>query len=309
MSLMAEVAEKAAALNAERLARKEGKDLVGKKHPIEPLRSWPVEVVQTKGDILAQYLEKQGCACLRGVLSSETVDKVLNHINEESDRAKVAVSNGSEEFGDRFGGVNCRGINGLFGNRQDFFLSMQEPVVVEGLQEAVKSMAPFLHSLVGHDAMLHEISSIVSDPASPRQCIHADTIHLPCPQYPSVSMPPLYTFFIALQDISDDMGHTTFLPQTHTEQAHLLWNSGPRQKEIFITTCKAEISSLKKGDVAIFDSRLLHAGGANTSNHRRVLFYFTASAGQRWPLPNGLHGSNSVRKADQWNYQLCDLGL
>jgi len=63
------------------------------------------------------------------------------------------------------------------------------------------------------------------------------------------------------------------------------------------------------GDVAIFDSRLLHAGGANTSNRRRILFYFTASAGQRWPLPNGLHGSNSMRKADRWKYQLCDFGL
>ena len=32
MSIITEVAEKAAALNAERLARKEGKDLIGKKY-------------------------------------------------------------------------------------------------------------------------------------------------------------------------------------------------------------------------------------------------------------------------------------
>eukprot|EP00959_Pyramimonas_sp_CCMP1952_P314321 6579972-Pyramimonas_sp.AAC.1 len=123
---MAGLAEKAAALNAEQLARKEGKDLVGKNssaaqihesigivlrdlcsltcehklntdmsvpasplddgsafvklattlsYPVEPLRSWPVDVVKTKGDVLAKYLEKQGCVCLRNVLSSETVDK------------------------------------------------------------------------------------------------------------------------------------------------------------------------------------------------------------------------------------------
>ena len=89
---------------------------------------------------------------------------MLTHINEESDRAKVAVSDGLEEFNDRFGGVNCRGINGLFGNRQDFFLSMQEAAVSEGLKEAITNMGPFLDSLVGRDAMLHEISSIVSDP-------------------------------------------------------------------------------------------------------------------------------------------------
>jgi len=41
---------------------------------------------------------------------------------------------------------------------------------------------------------------------SPRQCIHADTIYLPCPQYPDVHMEPLYTFFVALQDVTDEMG-------------------------------------------------------------------------------------------------------
>jgi hypothetical protein len=53
----------------------------------------------------------------------------------------------------------------------------------------------------------------------------------------------------------------------------------------------------------------LHCGGANTSQSRRVLFYFTASQAQSWPLPNGLHGSNSMRAEDRWEYQLCDLGL
>ena len=44
-----------------------------------------------------------------------------------------------------------------------------------------------------------QVSSLVAGPGSPRQCIHADTIVLPCPQFPNVSMEPLYTFFIALQ--------------------------------------------------------------------------------------------------------------
>ena len=142
-----------------------------------------------------------------------------------------------------------------------------------------------------------------------RQCIHADTIHLPCPQYPDVSADPLYTFFVALQDVEDNMGHTTFLPQTHTSQAHVLWNSPQRQKEKFIESSPAAISSLKRGDIAVFDSRVLHCGCANTSDKRRVLFYFTASRMQRWPLPGGLHGSNSRRAEDVWQWQLKDLGL
>jgi hypothetical protein len=68
-----------------------------------------------------------------------------------------------------------------------------------------------------------------------------------------------------------------------------------------------QMSALKKGDVAIFDSRILHAGGASVSDQRRVLFYFTASASPTWPLPNGLHGSNSARADDRWQWRLSDV--
>jgi hypothetical protein len=88
---------------------------------------------------------------------------VLAHINADVEKAKKSVSDGKEDFNDRFGGVNCRGINGLFGYRQDFFLSMKDEVVLEGLREAITNMAPFLTAAVGEDAMIHELSCIVSD--------------------------------------------------------------------------------------------------------------------------------------------------
>ena len=52
------------------------------------------------------------------------------------------------------------------------------------------------HSLLSRStpasqAMLHEISSLVAEKGAPRQCLHADTIVLPCPQYPGVHMEPL----------------------------------------------------------------------------------------------------------------------
>jgi len=67
-----------------------------------------------------------------------------------------------------------------------------------GMQEAVRRLGPLLEAAVTRQGMVHEVSSIVSDPGSPRQCVHADTIYMPCRQYP-VDMAPLYTFFIALQ--------------------------------------------------------------------------------------------------------------
>jgi ectoine hydroxylase-related dioxygenase (phytanoyl-CoA dioxygenase family) len=137
--------------------------------------------------------------------------------------------------------------------------------------------------------------------------MHADTIVLPCPQYPQASMEPLFTFFIALQDVDDDMGHTVFLPRTHTPDAHLLWNKPQKQKEAFISVHKAAQSKLRLGDCAAFDSRILHCGSANTSAKRRVLFYFTLSAQREWPLPDGLHGSNSIRPEDKGAWLVSDL--
>mmetsp|Transcript_13443 Transcript_13443/g.18395 ORF Transcript_13443/g.18395 Transcript_13443/m.18395 type:complete len:370 (-) Transcript_13443:95-1204(-) len=307
-ALLGGLMEKAAALNAERLARKEGDKLLGSQKPVEELKGFPVHVLETKAKQAGLLLEQSGVLCLRGALASETCDELLGFINQESDQAKQAVLGGSEVFGERFGGVNCRGLEEPFGRRQDMFLSVEDPMVTRALIEAIGNLAPLLEATVTREGMLHEISCLVADPGSPRQCIHADTIYLPCPQYP-VPMAPLYTFFFAVQDVEDGMGHTTFLPQTHTERAHELWNTTPGQKETFVASSAAVISSLKKGDVAIFDSRLLHCGGANTSDKRRVLFYFTASSAQRWPLSDGLHGSNSVRKEDLWQWRLCDFGM
>jgi ectoine hydroxylase-related dioxygenase (phytanoyl-CoA dioxygenase family) len=120
-------------------------------------------------------------------------------------------------------------------------------------------------------------------------------------------MEPLYTFFIALQDVEDNMGHTTFIPRTHTPDAHLLWNLGQKQKDSLIASLPAVTSALKTGDVAIFDSRVLHCGDANSSAQRRVLFYFTLSQQAEWPLPDGLHGSNSILAADKGKWKISDI--
>ena len=121
-------------------------------------------------------------------------------------------------------------------------------------------------------------------------------------------MEPLYTFFIALQDVDDDMGHTVFLPKTHSPAAHALWNEGDlRQRQSFIRSSDAVQSALGKGDASIFDSRLLHCGRENTSLKQRVLFYFTISAQRHWPLPQGHHGSNSIRREDFETYTVRDL--
>jgi len=99
-------------------------------------------------------------------------------------------------------------MRGRFGQRQDLFLPLSAPIVRAAVAELMSNLEPLLVAACGPDAALHELSCIYAAPGAPRQCVHADTIVLPCPQYPEAHMEPLYTFFVALQDVADDMGHT-----------------------------------------------------------------------------------------------------
>ena len=300
-----------AAVNAEALARKEGSEQVGAKTGIAPLTSVPVVVAEAKASACAKLLEKLGCLSLTGALSPESCRSLLAYVNDENARSQAAVLAGDVAFDSRFGGVNCRGLTTHpFGVRQDLFLPVSAPEVRKALAEITGNLELFLDALVGEEAMFHEMSSLVAGPSSPRQCVHADTIVLPCPQYPDVSMEPLYTFFVALQDVEDGMGHTQFLPGTHSPDSHELWNAAAKSERLkgrFIALQPAQQSCLKAGDIAAFDSRVLHCGCANTTSKPRVLFYVTLSRAQRWPLPGGLHGSNSVREEDRWQWQLRDV--
>lgn len=290
-----------AAKNAELLAVKEGKKLI---KDVKRLPAVPFSMMTEKGPTLTKLLEREGCVGVPEALTLKTAATLRAFIESERDVAMAEVEAGAIPFEARFGGVNCRG-QGLFGTRQDLYLPVDAAPVRAALNEFFTRLRPLLEPLVGVDATLHEISSLVADPGAPRQCIHADTIVLPCPQYPKSSMAPLYTCFIALQDVEDAMGPTLFLLQTH--QDHTLWNVRRQDQETYISSRKAVQSGLKTGDVAIFDSRVLHSGLGNTSDKRRILFYCTVSSQRDWPLPGGLHGSNSVLPADRGRWRVSDF--
>ena len=182
-----------AAKNAELLAVKEGKKLI---KDVKRLPAAPFSMMVEKGPTLAKLLEREGCVGVPEALTPETA-ATLRAFVEDRRGAAMAEVEGGAPFESRFGGVNCRG-KGVFGTRQDLYQPVDAPEVRAALSEFFERLRPLFEPLVGLDATLHEISSLVADPGAPRQCIHADTIVLPCPQYPSASMEPLYTCFIAL---------------------------------------------------------------------------------------------------------------
>lgn len=268
------------------------------------------ELMEEKPAILAKLLVREGCLGVPGVLSHETCDRLRSYITDENARLRNLVTDLSSDPSDYFGEVYGRGTQKVV--RQDMFLSGAEPLVRECLAESMTALLPLIRETVTMEGALHEISCFIGDSGSPRQCVHVDTIALPCTQYPDISMEPLYTIMVALQDVSDDMGHTVLYPRTHSAEMHTVWNMVQRRADTpeFLGRQQAVRSGLKKGDVSIFDSRLLHCGMANNEkppDDRRVIFYFTLSKQKKWPLPGGLHGNNSIRKEDRWQHQVKDF--
>ena len=126
------------------------------------------------------------------------------------------------------------------------------------------------------DAEFHELSSLISDPGSMAQPLHPDS-----PYYPVYA--PLWTVFIALQDVTPNMGGTVCIPHTHTEAFHqLLCQNGSNHQNIKSVLRQSEKyqyyrADLNIGDCIVMDSRTFHFGGANhvSSDTRRTLLYFT----------------------------------
>ena len=108
----------------------------------------------------------------------------------------------------------------------------------------------------------------MTDTGADSQPVHPDSHYA---QYA-----PLWTVFVALQDIDIDMGPTIFLTNTHTSYSHDCFTGGNEQKEQLLASSEYRRSALKKGDAAVMDSRTLHFGDKNDSDgKRRVLLYFT----------------------------------
>ena len=234
----------------------------------------PEEALALASAALAAVLAKDGVARINGVLSPELCDRCLADINEglvvsyKADNDDDSCVHDDESFKpcDGFGNVHSRNHRydmylrneGSYGEALNYMLG--EGTALKGL---------FHDLLDGESGTFHELAALISDCGSQCQPIHPDSTF--------TEWAPLYTCFVALQDVDDDMGPTVFLPGTNTLKCHENLKS-PFEKDEMLSTCEYRRALLKKGDVAIMDSRTFHCGDANWSDppgKRRVLLYFT----------------------------------
>ena len=180
------------------------------------------------------------------------------------------------------GAVLCRE------QRYDLKLSLQEPAVLAALTEALAAAGPACAHVLGPQPELFELGALVADSGAPRQPVHPDT--------PWHEAAAVVSCFVALQHVEAEMGATLFLPRTHADaeaqEAYLRgqpspWGAprpatpppdgrGAWDELLQRAPCRAPL--LRRGSCALFDSRILHCGSANSSGRRRVVFYFSLKA-------------------------------
>lgn len=228
------------------------------------------QAFKAEGKTHAKVLKRDGVVGIDNVLSSDTADRMREYVYDRRRTSEEEVEAGIVQPLQRFADVLLKK------DRCDLTIPLGDDVVSDALDEVLRNSGAgqTIASILSDDAVLYELSCLMSDPGSQRQVIHPDTPFI------EGRGPVLYTCFIALQDVRLDMGPTTWLPKTHTAEAHEAFldtdsSNGESRKDALITNGKAVLGTLSKGSCAIFDSRCLHCGTANKSMDSRALFYFS----------------------------------
>ena len=230
--------------------------------------------LKAEGKAHAKVLKKDGVVRIDKVLSSDQADTMREYVLSLREKSLEEIKSGKVQSLQRFANVLLRK------DRCDLTLPLgQDDVIADSMNEVLRESAAgqTIKTLLGKGSILYELSCLISDPGSHRQNLHPDTPHF------VGSEAVLYTCFIALQDVRLDMGPTTWLPGTHTAEAHEAFQDGnssseggESKKDELIRTAPSVLGLLPKGCCAIFDSRLLHCGTSNKSeNDSRALFYFS----------------------------------
>jgi len=211
---------------------------------------------------------EDGVARIDNVLSQQTAEAMSEYVDQLLLDTTTAVKDGIFPQEALFGNV--------FGkeNRWDLLLPIEaNKNVVKCLTEVLQEGSPVsnaIESILGKDAELYELSTLISDPGSHAQPLHPDikfqdTLH------------PLLTCFIALQDIDSTMGPTVFMKKSATQEYHddLHDRHLDREATGLVATSYNELGTLGIGDCSLYSAMTLHCGSANKSDKRRRLFYFS----------------------------------
>lgn len=224
---------------------------------------------------LPRLLSEDSCRTLR-----EHVLQIQKDVYNLSQQQSSSPSSTTTPF---FDPLDYYGVEPGRNCRTDLLLPFDTQVQSD-FSELLASTSPLRHlfcECFPLSAPLYEVAAVITSPGSHRQTVHPDLPHKPdC---------PLYVVFCALQDVTADMGPTSFLLGTQEEPLPV----GDDNLDPVLQKADVVISTMKAGDVVVFDARILHCGNANSSDQTRALFNFSFRQPDSGPL--GYQGS--IRKA------------
>lgn len=93
---------------------------------------------------------------------------------------------------------------------------------------------------------------------------------------------------------------------SHTKTAHKKFDS-KKMKEEILTGLPHVVSTLKRGDMSIYDSRVLHCGTSNISGKERILMYATFRNPKGPKSDSDFWNVASIRPEYVGKYRLSDF--
>ena len=146
--------------------------------------------------------------------------------------------------------------------RQEVPLSLKSDAVASAAAAVAASpVGSALEELCGGDAPLFDLCAVISAPGAPIQPLHSDL------GFDGAVPAPLYTCFVALQATPSALGPTEFCLGSHTDAAaHSALRGGNLDAVAF---------PLAVGAAVLFDPRIAHRGGPNSSERHRAFLSMT----------------------------------
>mmetsp|Transcript_47354 Transcript_47354/g.100626 ORF Transcript_47354/g.100626 Transcript_47354/m.100626 type:complete len:376 (-) Transcript_47354:201-1328(-) len=250
----------------------------------------------------AKVMTRDGVMRIDNTLDGETCDRMRRHVLRQQELADMETEKNMDLSEDYYGVENrrkhrCDLLLSLMPNEED-----EEDITLEVLQKVLGekgTLRPIYEELVSNDGEFYEFAAVITNPGSDRQQIH--------PDLPQRKEAPLYVIFLALQDITEAMGPTTFLLGTHTQKERSKFDDHQRKDEQ-LANANSRLALLNKGDAVLFDARILHCGNANEEEggSTRAMFNFSF----RNPKETGNLGyCGSMRPGYVGKMSLGDVGV
>ncbi|CAE7271334.1 unnamed protein product [Symbiodinium pilosum] len=151
--------------------------------------------------------------------------------------------------------------------RKDLALPMRGHVM-RLLRKTLSVLAPVFEATLGPNASLVEFSSLTTYSGAGPQAFHADSSMESVKRMRSLGR--MFSAFIYLDDVRPESAPLDVVPGTHTHFQFLM-----EDEQEMMTSVPFARLAVPQGSIAIYDSRTLHRGAANTSPFARPTIYFS----------------------------------